>query len=189
MKISQILENMPRAARGKNQELKIHRYGKEPFDPSRPEDYYYEYHFEYDVNGGDFSQEFIEAHKKTDYDNFQEVWAYIEDDNGVDKADQKLIKKGEDAIWMGYKLGEIESHTDEDEDGKYAYVTGGGDAWIISTKQLDNAQLIKLSGELEKGLDKDASMAIDDAHDARRDAEEYARDPYAYYGVSRSDFM
>ena len=29
----------------------------------------------------------------------------------------------------------------------------------------------------------------DDAYEALKDAEEYARDPYAYYGVSRSDFV
>jgi len=187
MKILQILENMPRAARGKNKELQIHRYGKHPYDPNRPDDYFYEYRFGYDVNGGDFSQEFIEAHKKSDYENFQEVYEYVADDNGIDKFNQRLLANGQ--IWIGYVLGEVESHTDEDEDGKYEYVTGLGEAWVISANQLNDQQVAKLADQLEKGLDKEASAAIEDAHESRRDQDEYNRDPYAYYGVSRSDFM
>ena len=189
MKILPVLENMPRAARGKNKELQIHRYGKEAFDPARPDDYWYEYRFEYDVNGGDFSQEFIEAHKKPDYENFDEIWKYIEDDNSIEKPNQKMIKNGDEQVWTAYKMGEVESHVEEDEDGKYEYVTGGGQAWIVSTKPLDNAQVKQFADVLEKALDKEASDQIEDAHYSRRDQEEYDRDPYAYYGVSRSDFM
>lgn len=186
MKILNILENIPRAARGKNKELQIHRYGKEPFDPARPKDYWYEYRFGYDVNGGDFSQEFIEAHKKTDYDKFEDIYEYIADDNGIDKANQKFVAPNE--IWTAYKMGEIESHVEEDEDGKYEYLTGVGEAWIVSSIQLSNGVVANIAGKLEKKLDEEASSQIEGAHEARRDQEEYDRDPYAYYGVSRSDF-
>lgn len=189
MKLNEILTEMPRDQRGKNPALEITRYGKNPFDPKRPQDYWYEYRFHYDVNGGDFSHEDIEAHKKTDYDKFDDIHEYIADDNGIDAANQRFVSKGDKPIWVGYKLGEVESHVDEDEDGKYEYVSGEGLAWIISAIQLPDQVLVKIAKKLEDGLDKEAAGQIEDAHEGRRDADEYARDPYAYYGVSRSDFM
>ena len=188
MKILPILE-MTRDQRGKKKPMAIKRYGKEPYDPAKPNDYFYEYYFSYDVNGGDFISESIEAHKKTDYEDFKDVWFGIADNNGIDKANQKMIKNGDDAVWMGYTMGEIESKTDEDEDGRYEYVEGLGEGWVVSTKALDDAQVSQFADQLEKALDKDAAEAVEAAVEARKDSEEYARDPYAYYGLSRKDFM
>jgi hypothetical protein len=184
-----ILEVLNRNQRGKKDPMQIKAWGREEYDPKRPHDYFYEYRFVYDVNGGNFDQEYIEAHKRTDHESFNEVWEYIVDDNGIDKADHRMVATGENPIWAGYKLGEIESHTDEDEDGRYEYVSGEGQAWIVSTTPLSDDVVQRIADKLEDGLDKEAGGAIEDAHDARRDADEYARDPYAYYGLSRSDFM
>lgn len=188
MKLTKILTEMSRDQRGKNKPLEITRFNKNPFDPKRPQDYWYEYRFLYDVNGGDFSHEAIEAHKKTDYDKFDDIHEYIADDNGINAADQRFVAKGDSPIWVGVKMGEVESHEEEDEAGKYEYVSGTGQAWIVSAVQLPDHVLSKIAKRLEDSLDKRASGQIEGAHESRRDGDEYARDPYAYYGLSRSDF-
>lgn len=49
---------------------------------------------------------------------------------------------------------------------------------------------VKISYEINPVVDwKDFEYMIDEIQEAWKDAAEYAKDPYAYYGVSRSDFM
>lgn len=183
MKLNQILE-MRRQDRGKHQRLQI---DDKNYDRSRPQDYFYEYIFSYDVDSGSFEHVTIDPHEKKHYDGIEEVYEYIADDFGIESHDQKLVSQ-KPVIWVGYTIGEIESHADQDEDGWYEYVSGEGHAFIVSEVRLSRQQFDALAKKLEEELDKDARAAIEDAHEGRRDAEEYARDPYAYYGLSRSDF-
>lgn len=188
MKLNNILTEMTRNERGTNKSFKIHHEGKGDFDPNNPQDYWYSYHFDYNVNGGDFSQEIIQAHKKDDYNNsFKKLYAKMSAEYDIKSTNQKIIQ-GDNPIWTGYNLGKVESHTDEDIDGPFDYVTGMGVAAIVSTKQLTDSEVASLAKKLETSLDKEAAEEIEDVYSLQRDADSRSKDPYAHYGLSRSDF-
>lgn len=186
MKLHNILtEEVSRSARGGHDNLIINTKN---FNKNQPEDYWFEYAFSYEVNGGEFKREVIEAHKRADYKNFDALCSEISRDFKIPADNKQKITKNKNTVWLAYELGKIESHVGEDIDGEYEYLTGDGNAWIVSTTELSSQMLKDFASRLEARLDKEAAEEIEDAHAARKDAESKAKDPYKHYGLNRADF-
>ena len=160
------------------------------FNHKRPQDYWFEYRFKFDINHGGFSEETVEPHPKKHYDEFSDIYLYIADDHGIPESQQKMVQEGKNPVWIGWKMDEdsFRSGTDEDEDGKRDYDEGEGDAWIVSASALSNNRIGKIAGEIEATMKKEAEYHTDQSRESARDQAEYDRDVYAYHGVRRSDF-
>lgn len=192
MKINQIINERfyGRDRRGRHSKVKMDVEGAEKFDPKYAKDYFYEYAFEYDVQQGDFKHISRHALRRDNYDSVQDYIDYIVDEHGIQKQDQRWVKRGKYGFWVGFSLGEFHAEDDEDEDGPYSYIATDIESmgFIVSERPLNNNVLHRIADKLESEMDRDAADAIEGEMHDHRDAKEYARDPYAYYGVSRSDF-
>jgi len=189
MKVADIglLTERLRMQRGKAKKLSITSNTKD-FDPKRPDDYFFIYVFTYDYNGGTFTHEQIIASYKKDISMEDEIDDMISQ-HKMDKNNYRFIKKGKNAVWVGFHLEEPTFKGDEDEDGPYEWVEGQGEGVVISAKQLSDQAVQNIAAKLEDEMDADAASYIEHAREEARDAAEYAKDPYGYYGLKRSDFM
>ena len=146
------------------------------------------YHSEYTHNDG--FGDFLESVEDHDLD-FEEMIEFCRDEYNLGEG--KIIRPGE--LWVGSVLGDVDIDEDADEDGKYLYTNVFGAFCIVSTVRLmdDEQKFLEEYDELFDRLMDDivseAEGKIEEELEAWQDEKLYRRDPYAYYGVRRSDFL
>lgn len=133
----------------------------------------------YDSNGGfdEWKTEVMSG------ESFRDVIAAVVDDFGSENAHQLSS-----SVWYNWALTEPEIEPDYDEDGPSLYTRIAADVNIVTRRPLQPAEAQKLFEMVQKQVEASAEQAVEDELEAQRDDAEYNRDPYAYYGVRRSDF-
>ena len=132
------------------------------------------YHAEYSMNNGI---------GRIDSDSVESL------QDGLDVAHDEFsieAKQMFPGVWVGWSFGEAEISDDADEDGPYQYTELTGDLVIITNQQISPEHPI--FKKVVRQMDMEADDEMSEAQYAHRDEQEYRRDPYAYYGVKRSDF-
>lgn len=128
-----------------------------------------------------------EADGKEEYDfDFKAFAECVIDDNLVltDNKESKI-----DSIFSYYQAGKAEEVEEIDEEARKVYKDISVDAQIINVyekEDLSNPDLVKY---LVEKVEKELVDFEDNLRDSFADGLSYQKDPYAYYGVSRSDFI
>lgn len=127
-------------------------------------------------------------------------------DGNFDKAYDAIRQ-----VWIDRVVHDYEPDHDEDEDGPWSSnpetdmkqraasaMNGAIDAdisdalyWMLESELGDEAAGAKaneLGAQFATEMQKHIPQVADEAHDTWSDGVAYSRDPYAYHGVSRSDF-
>lgn len=132
------------------------------------------HHAEYSMNSGmgRINSEAVE--------DYEEAKAIAHDEFSIEGQE---IYPG---VWAGWHFNDAEISDEADEDGPYQYTELTGDVVIITSEELSTDHPI--FQKIERMVNSEAESVMSDAQYDHRDQKEYQRDPYAYYGVKRSDF-
>lgn len=118
-----------------------------------------------------------------DFRGFAEIFM---DENFIDAPDSIVKYQDEEVYAFG---GRASNGQDVDEDNRRVINTIEVDCQFITIyKNKDITNEEKLKSILVK-LEKDFELFRSDLIESFKDGEEYRKDPYAYYGVSRKDFF
>ena len=116
--------------------------------------------------------DFVESYKENDF--------YLEDSDGIEQTESK----NKNYISLSSTSSSVDQDYDEDSGKSWEVIVGTALIADIYNGGITKDMLPEKIKQLEKSADDLASEAAD----AQADAESYRKDPYAYYGVRRSDF-
>jgi len=114
-------------------------------------------------------------------ETIQDTIAVAQDEWGVQGSE---VAPG---IWVGINFNDAEFEEDADEDGPYMYENMSGVLVIVTARPIPENHPI--FAKAMKEFTTAAEEEMNEQREAQRDAAEFRRDPYSYYGVKRSDFF
>lgn len=123
-----------------------------------------------------------DSHK---FDSFKDFAQAYFDDEFMSFDEKEMKINDSKAIATGSK-SYTEEDFDEDSPRGKTYTVYVGEAQVIDIYK--SLELNKID-DLVIQIRKDLSSAEGDAVDAQKDSDSYNKDPYAYYGLSRRDFI
>ena len=144
---------------------------------------FYVYELEY-IHGHGFKQENVIDYE--DEDDMEVAITAAMDEVGIRVKPQQADQN----VWYAWDIdSDSYRETEEaDEDGRYMSYEIFGKAVVVARGQpIDDKHPVW--GQMEEEMIPAAEEAMEEGREAEADARRYHRDPYAYHGVRRSDFM
>ncbi len=117
-------------------------------------------------------EDFVECFKENDF--------YLKDSDGIEQSESK----NKNYVSLSSTSSSMEDDFDEDSGKSWRVAIGKSLIADIYNGGISKDSLPEKIKTLEKSVDDLASEAADN----EADSESYRKDPYAYYGVRRSDF-